>query len=143
VYAPPSIDVRAARRPGALADLPFILPPRHYPLCKWFEAQLANIGQRPRNVVARPPYMEVARHMLVGGLGLAVLFDEHAAAFVESERLNVVRPMPVAAYRVLMLGRRALQPNVAPALTFLRRVACTSPIPVPAARRANLQLVGA
>jgi DNA-binding transcriptional LysR family regulator len=135
--------VRAARMPGALADLPFILPPKHYPLCKWFEAQLANIGQRPRNVVARPPYMEVARQMTVGGLGLAVLFDEHAAAFVESGRLNVVRRMPVAAYRVLMLGRRALQPNVAPALTFLRRVACTPHVSVPAARRANLQIVGA
>lgn len=143
VYAPPSIDARAARLPGALAELPFILPPKHYPLCKWFEAQLANMSQRPRNVVARPPYMEVARQMTVNGLGLAVLFDEHAAPFVESGRLTVVRPMPVAAYRVMMLGRRALQPNVAPALAFLRRVACTPHIPVPAARHVSLQVVGA
>jgi DNA-binding transcriptional LysR family regulator len=143
VYAPPSIDVRAARLPGALAELPFILPPKHYPLCKWFEAQLANIGQRPRNVVARPPYMEVARQMTVSGLGLAVLFDEHAAPLVESGRLKVVRPMPVAAYRVMMLGRRALQPGVAPATAFLRRIACSPHVSVPARRNASLQLVGA
>lgn len=120
VYAPASFDTRDARMPGALTDLPFILPPKHYPLCKWFDSQLASIGERPRNVVARPPYMEVARQMSASGLGLAVLFDEHAASLVESRRLQVVRPMPVAAYRVLMLGPRALEPNVAPALAFLR-----------------------
>jgi DNA-binding transcriptional LysR family regulator len=143
VYGPASVDVSAARQPGALANLPFIMPPKHYPLSKWFDAQLASIGQRPRNVVARPPYMEVARQMTVAGQGLAVLFDEHAADLVESGRLKLVRQMPVAAYRVMMLGRRALQPNVSPALTFLRRVACTNHVPVPVVRHVALQLVGA
>ncbi len=143
VYAPSSIDLRNALMPGALADLPFILPPRHYPLGKWFEAQLASISQRPRNVVARPPYMEVARQMAVRGLGLAVLFDEQAAPHVESGTLVAVRPLPTSAYRVMMLGRRALQPNVAPALAFLRRVICTPHLQVPARRQASLQLAGA
>lgn len=144
VYAPASMDIRAARMTGALADLPFIMPPKHYPLSKWFDAQLASIGQRPRNVVARPPYMEVTRQMTVAGLGLAMLFDEHASALVESGRLKCVRAMPVPAYRVMMLGRRALQPNVSPAVAFLRRVACTPHIPaVSPARHASLQFVGA
>jgi DNA-binding transcriptional LysR family regulator len=130
------------RREGASAALlaaPFAARP---PLCKWLDTQLASIGPRPRNVVARPPYMEVARQMTASGLGLAVLFDEHAASLVESRRLKRVQPMPVAAYRVMMLGRRALQPNVAPALAFLRRVACIPPMPKPTVRHASLQLVG-
>jgi DNA-binding transcriptional LysR family regulator len=143
VYAPASADVRAARLPGALANLPFILPPKHYPLAKWFHAQLADIGVQPRNVVARPPYMEVARQMTVAGQGFAVLFDEHAADLVESGQLRLVRPMPVAAYRVMMLGRRALQPHVSPALGFLRRIACMPRVSVATMRHPTLQLVGA
>ena len=143
VYGPASADPRVARQPGGFADLPFILPPKHYPLSKWFEAQLSSIGQRPRNVVARPPYMEVARQMTVSGTGLAVLFDEHASEYVECGRLKLIRPLPVAAYRVLMLGRRALQPQVSPALAFLRRIACTPHVVLPTVRHANVQLVGA
>jgi DNA-binding transcriptional LysR family regulator len=143
VYGPASVDVKATRLPGSLADLPFIMPPRHYPLSKWFEAQLASIGQRPRNVVARPPYMEVARQMIMAGQGLAVLFDEHAADYVESGQLKRIRSMPVAAYRVMMLGRRALQPQVSPALAFLRRVACTPTASRPRVQHAGVQLAGA
>jgi DNA-binding transcriptional LysR family regulator len=143
VYGPASLDARLARQPGGFADLPFILPPRHYPLSKWFEGQLASIGQRPRNVVARPPYMEVSRQMTAAGTGLCVLFDEHASEYMDCGRLKLIRPMPVAAYRVLMLGRRALQPRVSPALTFLRRIACTPQVVVPKVRHASLQLVGA
>jgi DNA-binding transcriptional LysR family regulator len=143
VYGPASLDARVGRQPGGLADLPFIMPPRHYPLSKWFDAQLASIGQRPRNVVARPPYMEVSRQMAMAGTGLAVLFDEHASELVECGRLKLIRPMPVAAYRVLMLGRRALQPHVSPALTFLRRIACTPHAVLPSVRHASVQLVGA
>jgi hypothetical protein len=69
--------------------------------------------------------MEVSRQMTAAGTGLCVLFDEHAAEYVECGRLKLIRAMPVAAYRVLMLGRRALVPSAAPALSFLRRVACT------------------
>lgn len=128
VYGPVTVDLKALRQAGGFADLPFILPPTHFPLSKWFDAQLASIGQRPRNVVARPPYMEVAREMTIAGQGLAVLFDEQVAEHVESGRIKRIRAMPVAAYRVMMLGRRALQPNVSPALAFLRGAACTPAI---------------
>jgi DNA-binding transcriptional LysR family regulator len=143
VYGPASVDATAARQRSGFADLPFIMPPKHYRLSKWFDAQLSSIGQRPRNVIARPQYMEVTRQMTAAGRGLAVLFDEHASEYVERGRLKLIRAMPVAAYRVLMLGRRALQPNVSPALTFLRRIACTPPITSPAVRHADVQLMGA
>jgi DNA-binding transcriptional LysR family regulator len=143
VYGPSSVDVKATRPPGGFTELPFVMPPKHYPLSKWFEAQLASIGQRPRNVVARPPYMEVTRQMVMSGQGLAVLFDEHAADYVESGQLKRVRAMPVAAYRVMMLGRRALRPNVSPALAFLRRMACAPGVSQPSVRHASMQPAGA
>ncbi len=87
--------------------------------------------------------MEVTRNMTVAGAGLAVLFDEHASQYVECGRPKLIRPMPVAAYRVLMLGRRALQPNMSPALAFLRRIACTSLRVLPTVRHTSVPLVGA
>ncbi len=140
VYGPASVDAKILRQSGGFAELPFIMPPKHYPLSKWFDAQLASIGQRPRNVVARPPYMEVTRQMTITGQGLAVLFDEHAAEYVENGRLKLIRAMPVPAYRVMILGRRALQPGVAAALGFLRRLACAARVPQPVMRQAAAQL---
>jgi len=140
VYGPSSVDMKVLRQSGGFADLPFIMPPKHYPLTKWFDGQLASIGQRPSNVVARPPYMEVTRQMTLAGQGLAVLFDEHAAEHVESGRLKLIRPMPVPAYRVLMLGRRALQPAAAPGLAFLRRLACAARLSPAATHQAAAQL---
>ena len=115
-----------------VSGLPFLMPPKHYPLSRWFEAQLASMGVKPQNIVARPPYMEVVLQMVIAGKGVAVLFDEHAAEYVERGEMRLIRAMPVAAFRVMLLGRRALRPEMAPALRFLRRVACAPEHPTAA-----------
>src|SRR5262249_52772995 len=100
---------------------------------RWFDAQLMSLGVKPDNVIARPPYMEVVLQMVISGKGVAVLFDEHALPYVERGELRLIRAMPIAAFRVMLLGRRALRPEMAPAIKFLRRVAC-SPEQAPAVR---------
>jgi DNA-binding transcriptional LysR family regulator len=122
VYGAPESDPKLARRAVDLAQMPFIMPPKHYPLSRWLEAQLASIGVKSRNIVARPPYMEVVLQMVIAGRGVAILFDEHSSEYVERGELRVLRTMPVPAFRVMLLGRRALRPEMAPALRFLRRV---------------------
>jgi DNA-binding transcriptional LysR family regulator len=126
VYGAPGWAERLAGRETDLSALPFITPPKHYRICQWFEAQLASIGIRPRNIVARPPYMDVVLQMVVAGKGVAVLFDEHAAQYLSRGQLRVIGPTSMQAYRVMMMGRRALRAEVSPALRFLRGVVRTS-----------------
>jgi DNA-binding transcriptional LysR family regulator len=100
--------------------MPFVLPPKHYHICTWIESQLASIGIRPGNVIARPPYMEVVRQMIIDGKGIGVLFDEHAAEYVATGRLHALGAGPLWAWRIMALGRRALRAEMAPALRLLR-----------------------
>jgi DNA-binding transcriptional LysR family regulator len=123
IYSSSQRDEQLATRKANLSAAPFVMPPKHYRISQWFETQLASMGVRPRNIVARPPYMEVVRQMTVDGKGLSVLFDEHAAEHVESGKLHAVSADTIWAFRVMMLGRRALRPEMAPALQFLREVA--------------------
>ena len=132
VYGAAEVNPKLAKRSIDVSGLPFLMPPKHYPLSRWFEAQLASMGVKPQNIVARPPYMEVVLQMVIGGKGVAVLFDEHASEYVERGEMRLIRAMPVAAFRVMLLGRRALRPEMAPAVKFLRRVACAREQPTAA-----------
>jgi DNA-binding transcriptional LysR family regulator len=105
------------------STVPFVLPPKHYHICEWFESQLASIGIRPGNVIARPPYMEVVRQMILDGKGIGVLFDEHAAEYATDGRLHALGAGPLWAWRIMALGRRALRAEMAPALRLLRSAA--------------------
>jgi DNA-binding transcriptional LysR family regulator len=117
---PCSIYAATPMRAVDFDSAPFVLPPKHYHICAWFESQLASIGIRPGNVVARPPYMEVVRQMIVDGKGIGVLFDEHAAEYVAAGRLHALGAGPLWAWRIMALGRRALRAEMAPALRLLR-----------------------
>jgi DNA-binding transcriptional LysR family regulator len=117
---PCSIYASAPMRTVDFNLMPFVLPPKHYHICTWFEAQLASIGIRPSKVIARPPYMEVVRQMIVDGKGIGVLFDEHAAEQVAAGRLHALGAGPLWAWRIMALGRRALRSEMAPALRLLR-----------------------
>jgi DNA-binding transcriptional LysR family regulator len=115
-----SIYASTTLRAVDFATHPFVLPPKHYHICAWIEAQLAGVGIRPGHVIARPPYMEVVRQMILDGTGIGVLFDEHAAEYVESGRLYALPAPPLWAWRIMALGRRALRAEMAPALRLLR-----------------------
>lgn len=120
IYGAPEVASRLRGPPEEISAAPFVIPPRDYLLSQFFEAQLAIQGIRPRNVVARPPYMDVVLQMVLAGKGLAVLFDEHAAEHTRAGTLRVVGSVTFTAHRVMLLGRRALRPEVSPALQFLR-----------------------
>jgi DNA-binding transcriptional LysR family regulator len=125
IYGAPELVARLRAQRADLSAAPFVVLPKDYRISQWFEAQLALAGIRPRNVVARPPYMDVALRMAVAGKGLAVLFDEHAAEFEKRGQLvplGPIGPGALSAFRVMMLGRRALRAQMAPALQFLRGV---------------------
>ena len=123
IYAAPELAQSLSGRLEALCAAPFVMPPPEYHLSQWFEAQLASKGLHLQNVVARAPSMEVALQMVVAGKGLALLFDEHAAAPVANGEVQAIGGHAFSAYRVLMMGKRALRPEYAPVLKFLRRVA--------------------
>jgi DNA-binding transcriptional LysR family regulator len=121
IYGAPHL-ARALSR-ADLSDAPFVMPPTEHQLYRLFEAQLARAGIFPRNLVARPPYMDVALQMVVAGKGLAVLFDEHASMHVGRREVQAIRGYSFRACRVMMMGKRAMRPEFAPVLRFLRDVA--------------------
>jgi DNA-binding transcriptional LysR family regulator len=106
-----------------LATVPFIIPPKNYHISQWFESELTRVGITPQNIIARPPYIDVVLKMVIASKGLAVLFDEHAAKHVETGEIKAVGPRSMSAMRVMVLGKRALRPEMAPALQFLKQVA--------------------
>ena len=120
IYASADMARRILRERIDFSDLPFVMPPKHYRITQWFAGQLAALGIRPRNVIARPPYMDVVRQMVADGKGVAILFDQHAS---ECAELQAIGCTSLSAFRVMVTGRRALRPEVAPALQFLRSVA--------------------
>lgn len=122
IYGAPDLVERLSARGSDLSAAPFVVLPRDYRITQWFESQLARGGIRPRNIVARPPYMDVALRMALAGKGLAVLFDEHAREYRKQGELVPIGPGALSAHRVMMLGRRALRTQMAPALQFLREI---------------------
>jgi LysR family transcriptional regulator, low CO2-responsive transcriptional regulator len=122
IYGAPDLVAKLSSRSAELSAAPFVILPKDYRITQWFESQLALVGIRPRNIVARPPYMDVALRMAVEGKGLAVLFDEHAQESRKLGRLEPIGTRALSAFRVMMLGRRALRAQMAPALQFLREL---------------------
>jgi DNA-binding transcriptional LysR family regulator len=123
IYGSPDMVNGVSDDPEEISTLPFIIPPKEYHIAQWFDTELSKVGIVPRNVVARPPYVDVVLRMVAAGKGVAVLFDEHAATYVERGELQAVGPRSLSAMRIMILGKRALRPEMAPALQFLKNVA--------------------
>lgn len=120
LYAAPQVAQDLGTSITAIENAPFVLP-AIASTKSWVLGALDRVGIHPKRIAARAQFGDVLAEMVRDGLGIGLLFDDHARARFGDE----IRRVPVAiepAFRVMILGERAKAPKAQPCLNFLRQL---------------------
>ena len=111
----------AAKDPGRIASLPFILPLEGTSMERWMLAALRKAGLSPQNVVARSQFADVMGDMVVNGKGVSIFFDEHMTPHLRAGRVQRFAVAVESASRVIVIGPKARSRAAAGFVEFLRQ----------------------
>lgn len=120
LYAAPQIARDLGNNLEAIEDTPFVLP-AITSTKSWVLGALERAGINPKIIAARAQFGDVLAEMVRDGLGIGLLFDDHACARFGDQ----IRRIPVEiepAYRVMVMGERAKVPKAQPCINFLRQL---------------------
>jgi DNA-binding transcriptional LysR family regulator len=120
LYAAPNVARHIGNDIEIIAKTPFILPATPS-TGSWVLGALGRVGIIPKVIVARTQFGDVLAEMVRDGLGIGLLFDDHACARFGDQ----IRRIPIEiepAYRVMIIGERAKAPKAQPCLNFLRQL---------------------
>jgi len=120
LYAAPQIARNLGSNLEAIENTPFVLP-SVVSTKSWVLGALERVGINPKNIAARTQFGEVLAEMVRDGLGIGLLFDEHARARFGDQICRI--PLEIEpAYRVMIIGERAKAPEAQPCLNYLRQL---------------------
>lgn len=124
LYAAPRIAREVGADVHTIANTPFLLPttPRTR---SWVLGALERVGIRPKIIAARTQFGDVLANMVRDGIGIGLLFDDHAQARFG----NALHRLPVVmepAYRVMIFGDRARHAKARACLVHLRALCSSS-----------------
>jgi DNA-binding transcriptional LysR family regulator len=121
LYAAPLIAQNLGNNLEAIENTPFVLP-AVASTKSWVLGALDRAGIHPKRIAVRAQFGDVLAEMVRDGLGIGLLFDDHASArFGDQLRRVPVEIEP--AYRIMIMGERAKAPKAQPCLDFLRQLA--------------------
>jgi DNA-binding transcriptional LysR family regulator len=124
LYASPAIARHIGDDIAIIAETPFILPTASR-MRSWVLGALERAGINPKIIAARTQFGDVLAEMVREGLGIGLLFDDHA----EARFGNQIQKLPVEiepAYRVVIFGERAKLDQAQPCLDFLQELCSAS-----------------
>lgn len=121
IYASPALAARARQPHTRLEDLPWVMPQESFSPTRFMWRFLRDANIRPRNIVARSQFPEVAANMALGGFGVTMLFDDFASRGLAEGQLVRIGPTLPRTSRLLLIGRRAQDIACEPAVRLLRQ----------------------
>jgi DNA-binding transcriptional LysR family regulator len=120
LYAAPQIARDLGSNLEAIANTPFVLP-AIASTKSWVLGALERVGINPKKIAARTQFSDVLGEMVRDGLGIGLLFDDHACARFGDQICRI--PLEIEpAYRVMIIGDRAKAPKAQPCLNFLKQL---------------------
>lgn len=120
-------------------NAPFVLPASR-PAKAWTLGALQLAGIEPRSVVAETQFWDVLATMIRDGIGVGLLFEDHAATYCTAlHRL----PIPVkTAYRVMLGGERCKRREAIACVEFFKQLSFERALPggMPANRQSSANI---
>lgn len=128
LYAAPDLARSLRDDIDAISRAPFILPTTHT-TSSWVLSELNKVGIHPKIIVGRTQFGDVLAGMIADGIGVGLLFDDHANICFGA-RLQRLPVQIESAYRVVIFGERARLPTARECLGYVCSL-CTAPDGIP------------
>jgi DNA-binding transcriptional LysR family regulator len=128
LYAAPHLAADLAANPASIVDAPYVLPSSP-PVKAWTLRAFRAAGLEPKTVIAESQFWGVLATMISEGVGIGLLFEDHAAACSAGSLARLDVRMP-STHRVMIVGEKGKRREARACTRFLRNLTFGPLLPV-------------
>jgi DNA-binding transcriptional LysR family regulator len=128
LYAAPRLAAGLAADPAKIVNAPFVLPSSP-PVKAWALRTLRAAGLQPGKVVAESQFWGVLATMIGDGVGIGLLFEDHAATCPTDTLACLPIRMP-STYRVMIVGEQGKRREARACIDFLKKLTFGTLLPI-------------